>query len=291
MSVQTILLAVLAILTVIYLIVFVLDLIKHKNDSEKGTNFIVMSVIGFVINFFDVFGIGSFATGTALMKAFKQTDDRLIPGTLNVCFCIPVAIESFLFINGVEVEPVTLASMIVAAVVGAYLGAGVVAKLPTKVIRLLMGTALIVIGIVIVIQMMGLIPSSGVATGLSGIKLVIGIAANFILGALMTAGVGMYAPCLALVCLLGINPMIAFPIMMGSSAYLMPVASLKFIKEGAYNRKASLAIAIFGIFGVFIGYRFIKMLNLNALKFIIIIVMAYSAVSLFYSAYKDSKKK
>ncbi|EIC94277.1 sulfite exporter TauE/SafE [Lachnoanaerobaculum saburreum F0468] len=290
MSVQTILLAVLAILTVIYLIVFVLDLIKHKNDSEKGTNFIVMSVIGFVINFFDVFGIGSFATGTALMKAFKQTDDRLIPGTLNVCFCIPVAIESFLFINGVEVEPVTLASMIVAAVVGAYLGAGVVAKLPTKVIRLLMGTALIVIGIVIVIQMMGLIPSSGVATGLSGIKLVIGIAANFILGALMTAGVGMYAPCLALVCLLGINPMIAFPIMMGSSAYLMPVASLKFIKEGAYNRKASLAIAIFGIFGVFIGYRFIKMLNLNALKFIIIIVMAYSAVSLFYSAYKDSKK-
>lgn len=290
MSVQTILLAVLAILTVIYLIVFVLDLIKHKNDSEKGTNFIVMSVIGFVINFFDVFGIGSFATGTALMKAFKQTDDRLIPGTLNVCFCIPVAIESFLFINGVEVEPVTLASMIVAAVVGAYLGAGVVAKLPTKVIRLLMGTALIIIGIVIVIQMMGLIPSSGVATGLSGIKLVIGIAANFILGALMTAGVGMYAPCLALVCLLGINPMIAFPIMMGSSAYLMPVASLKFIKEGAYNRKASLAIAIFGIFGVFIGYRFIKMLNLNALKFIIIIVMAYSAVSLFYSAYKDSKK-
>ena len=290
MSVQTILLAVLAIFTVIYLIVFVLDLIKHKNDSEKGTNFIVMSVIGFVINFFDVFGIGSFATGTALMKAFKQTDDRLIPGTLNVCFCIPVAIESFLFINGVEVEPVTLASMIVAAVVGAYLGAGVVAKLPTKVIRLLMGTALIVIGIVIVIQMMGLIPSSGVATGLSGIKLVIGIAANFILGALMTAGVGMYAPCLALVCLLGINPMIAFPIMMGSSAYLMPVASLKFIKEGAYNRKASLAIAIFGIFGVFIGYRFIKMLNLNALKFIIIIVMAYSAVSLFYSAYKDSKK-
>ena len=290
MSVQTILLAVLAILTVIYLIVFVLDLIKHKNDFEKGTNFIVMSVIGFVINFFDVFGIGSFATGTALMKAFKQTDDRLIPGTLNVCFCIPVAIESFLFINGVEVEPVTLASMIVAAVVGAYLGAGVVAKLPTKVIRLLMGTALIVIGIVIVIQMMGLIPSSGVATGLSGIKLVIGIAANFILGALMTAGVGMYAPCLALVCLLGINPMIAFPIMMGSSAYLMPVASLKFIKEGAYNRKASLAIAIFGIFGVFIGYRFIKMLNLNALKFIIIIVMAYSAVSLFYSAYKDSKK-
>lgn len=290
MSVQFVLLAVLAVLTAIYLIFFIMDLIKHKEDFEKGTNFIVMSIIGFIINFFDVFGIGSFATGTALMKAFKQTDDRLIPGTLNVCFCVPVAIESFLFINGVQVEPATLASMIIAAVVGAYLGAGVVSKMPTKVIRLLMGTALLVIGVVIIIQMMGLIPSTGQATGLHGAKLVIGIVANFILGALMTAGVGMYAPCMALVYLLGINPMIAFPIMMGSSAYLMPVASLKFIKEGAYNRKASLAIAFFGIFGVIIGYRFIKMLNLDALKFIIVIVMAYSALSLYYSAYKDRNK-
>ena len=290
MSVQFVLLAVLSILTAIYLVFFVMDLIKHKEDFEKGTNFPIMSVIGFVINFFDVFGIGSFATGTALMKALKQTDDRLIPGTLNVCFCVPVAIESFLFINGVQVEPITLASMIIAAVVGAYLGAGVVSKLPTKVIRLLMGTALLVIGVVIIIQMMGLIPSTGQATGLHGVKLVIGVVANFILGALMTAGVGMYAPCMALVYLLGINPMIAFPIMMGSSAYLMPVASLKFIKEGAYNRKASLAIAVFGIFGVIIGYRFIKMLNLDALKFIIVIVMAYSALSLYYSAYKDRAK-
>ena len=290
MSVQFVLLAVLAVLTAIYLIFFIMDLIKHKEDFEKGTNFIVMSIIGFIINFFDVFGIGSFATGTALMKAFKQTDDRLIPGTLNVCFCVPVAIESFLFINGVQVEPATLASMIIAAVVGAYLGAGVISKMPTKVIRLLMGTALLVIGVVIIIQMMGLIPSTGQATGLHGAKLVIGIVANFILGALMTAGVGMYAPCMALVYLLGINPMIAFPIMMGSSAYLMPVASLKFIKEGAYNRKASLAIAFFGIFGVIIGYRFIKMLNLDALKFIIVIVMAYSALSLYYSAYKDRNK-
>lgn len=290
MSVQFVLLAVLAVLTAIYLIFFIMDLIKHKEDFEKGTNFIVMSIIGFIINFFDVFGIGSFATGTALMKAFKQTDDRLIPGTLNVCFCVPVAIESFLFINGVQVEPATLASMIIAAVVGAYLGAGVVSKMPTKVIRLLMGTALLVIGVVIIIQMMGLIPSTGQATGLHGAKLVIGIVANFILGALMTAGVGMYAPCMALVYLLGINPMIAFPIMMGSSAYLMPVASLKFIKEGAYNRKASLAIAFFGIFGVIIGYGFIKMLNLDALKFIIVIVMAYSALSLYYSAYKDRNK-
>ena len=289
--VQTILLSILGVLTVAFTVFFVKDLIKNKHNFEKGTNFSLMSVIGFIINFFDVFGIGSFATGTALMKALKQTEDRLIPGTLNVCFCIPVAIEAFLFIDGVDVEPLTLAAMIIAATAGAYLGAGVVAKLPTKIIRLVMGIALFIVGIIVAAQIGGLIPSGGVATGLTGIKLVIGVVVNFILGTLMTAGVGLYAPCMALICLLGMNPIIAFPIMMGSSAYLMPVASIKFVKEGAYNRKASLAIAAFGAIGVFVGYQFISMLNLDALKFIIVIVMAYSAISLLYSVYKDDKLK
>ena len=140
-------------------------------------------------------------------------------------------------------------------------------------------------------QVANLIPSSGTATGLHGYKLVIGVIVNFILGALMTAGVGLYAPCMALVSLFGMSPMIAFPIMMGSSAYLMPIASIKFIKEGAYNRKASLAIALFGILGVFVGHRFITKLNLESLKFIIVLVMAYSAISLFYVAYKEEKMK
>lgn len=140
-------------------------------------------------------------------------------------------------------------------------------------------------------QVANLIPSSGTATGLHGYKLVIGVIVNFILGALMTAGVGLYAPCMALVSLFGMSPIIAFPIMMGSSAYLMPIASIKFVKEGAYSRKASLAIALFGILGVFVGYRFITKLNLESLKFIIVLVMAYSAISLFYAAYKEEKMK
>ena len=294
MSTANILLIVLGILTLAFVVVFVQDLIKHKDEilSDKNVtkNAIISSIIGFIVNFFDTLGIGSFAPATALLRAAKQTEDRVIPGTLNVSCVLPVVFEAFLFIQMVEVEPITLATLLVAAVAGAYLGAGIVSKLHTNVIRISMAIALFITGVILVLQLRGIFPSGGDAVGLTGIKLVIGIVVNFILGALMTAGIGLYAPCMALVYLLGMSPLVAFPIMMGSSAYLMPVASLKFIKEGAYNRKASLAIAIFGIFGVFIGYRFIKMLNLNALKFIIIIVMAYSAVSLFYSAYKDSTK-
>ena len=92
-------------------------------------------------------------------------------------------------------------------------------------------------------------PAGGDAIGLTGVKLIFAIIANFILGALMTLGIGLYAPCMALVFALGLSPAIAFPIMMGSCAFLMPAASVKFVKEGAYDRKASMAITVFGVIG------------------------------------------
>ena len=49
----------------------------------------------------------------------------------------------------------------------------------------------------------------------------------------MEVGVGLYGPCMILVALLGMNPTAAFPIMMGSCAFLMPIGSLKFIKQRA----------------------------------------------------------
>lgn len=47
----------------------------------------------------------------------------------------------------------------------------------------------------------------------------------------MTVGVGLYAPCMAMVYMLGMTPLAAFPIMMCSCAGLQPVASINFIRE------------------------------------------------------------
>jgi len=253
MSTANILLIVLGLLTLAFVVVFIQDLVKHKDEilSDKNVtkNAIISSIIGFVVNFFDTLGIGSFAPATALLRAAKQTEDRVIPGTLNVSCVLPVVFEAFLFIQKVEVEPITLAAMLIAAVAGAYLGAGIVSKLHTNVIRIAMAIALFITGVILVLQLCGIFPSGGEAVGLTGPKLVIGVVVNFILGALMTAGIGLYAPCMALVYLLGMSPLVAFPIMMGSCAYLMPVASIKFVKEGAYNKIASVAIAAWSIPG------------------------------------------
>jgi hypothetical protein len=242
------------------------------------------ALIGFIVNFFDVLGIGAFAPQTALLKFTKQTEDRILPGTLNVSNTIPVLIQALIFIQIVEVEPVTLISMLLSAAAGAILGAGIVAKLPVRKIQLTMGFALLVTAFFMLSGQMNWIQNGGEAIGLSGGKLALAIGANFILGAFMTVGIGLYAPCMALVYALGMSPLVAFPIMMGSCAFLMPPASAKFIKEGAYNRKASVSMAIPGIIAVLIAAFLIKSLPLNTLRWVVIVVIIYTSLVMFKSA-------
>lgn len=262
------------------------DFIKHKNDLED-CSWVKTSLIGFVVNFFDVLGIGAFAPQTALLKFTKQTEDRVIPGTMNVANTIPVLLQAIIFIRVIEVEPLTLVTMLVAATAGAVVGAGIVSKLPEKKIQLVMGIALLITASFMLARTMGWIKGGGAAIGLVGGKLIFAIVVNFILGALMTAGIGLYAPCMALVFALGMSPKVAFPIMMGSCAFLMPPASAKFIKEKAYNRKAAVGMAIPGSIGVLIAAFIVKELPLNILSWVVIAVVIYTSIVMLRSASKN----
>ncbi|MCW6075159.1 sulfite exporter TauE/SafE family protein [Clostridium sporogenes] len=283
-------LGLLIILTIFFAVAFFRDYFKAtKEGNLEKTNFFALGAVGFITNFFDTLGIGSFAPTTALLKNFKLSKDRTLPGTLNVACTIPVAMEAILFINGIEVEPITLFSLLISATVGAVVGAGVVSKLDEKKVQFGMGVALIIVALVMLAGQLKLMPAGGDAVGLQGAKLIVAIIGNFILGALMTLGIGLYAPCMALVYALGMSPKVAFPIMMGSCAFLMPAASLKFVKEGAYDRKASMAITIFGLVGVFIAYYLVKSLPLDILKWLVIVVIIYTAAMMFNSASKAKK--
>ena len=132
-----------------------------------------------------------------------------------------------------------------------------------------------------------LIQGDGVAIGIHGWKLFVAGIVNFMLGAMMTAGVGLYAPCMALVFLLGLSPQVAFPIMMGSCAFLMPLASYKFIKSGAYNKKAALGMAIPSIVAVLIAALIVKSLPLDTLRWLVLFIIVYTSVTMFWSAVKN----
>lgn len=280
-----ILLSILSILTLWFLITLWID-IKKQGELEKG-NIPAHSAIAIGIGFFDTLGIGGFAPMTAIFKQFKLVKDRIIPGTLNTAMTVPVIAEAMIFIKKVEVEPVTLITMLVAATLGAIVGAGIVSRLDEKKVQLYMGLALLAVVVVMLAQQFNLIQGGGTAIGLTGIKLSIAVIGNFILGALMTLGIGLYAPCMALVYTLGLNPLVAFPVMMGSCACLMPAASVKFIKARAYHKKATIFNAIFGTIGVIVGAYLVTSVPLEILTKVVIVVVLYTAIKLIL----DSKKK
>jgi len=280
----------LAILTVWYILILTIDFLKHRHVLET-CSWLKTSLIGFVVNFFDVLGIGAFAPQTALLKFTKQTEDKLIPGTMNVANTLPVLLQALIFITIIEVDPLTLIFMLVSAAVGAIVGAGIVAKLSERKIRLTMGFALLVTATFMFFRNMDWIQGGGDAIGLYGGKLVIASVANFFLGALMTAGIGLYAPCMALVFALGMSPAVAFPIMMGSCAFLMPPASIRFIREGAYNRKAAVAMAIPGVVAVLIAAFIVKSLPLDILRWVVIVVILYTALVMLRAAFVTADSK
>ena len=274
----------LVVLFVFFFYVLSKDVYQHRKILES-VSALKTAIIGFVVNFFDVLGIGAFAPQTALLKFTRQTEDRVLPGTLNVANTIPVLIQALIFIRIVEVDPVTLLTMLLSAMVGAILGAGIVAKLAVKKIQLAMGSALLITAFFMLAGQMSWIQGQGEAIGLAGWKLALACVINFILGALMTVGVGLYAPCMALVYALGMSPLVAFPIMMGSCAFLMPPASAKFIKESAYNRKAAVSMAIPGAIAVLIAACVVKSLPLDILRWVVMVVIVYTSAVMFRSAY------
>ncbi len=285
------LLLALGITTVLYVVVLGMGLARaRRTASERGesaTPSPARLATGFVTNFFDTLGIGSFATTTSIFRQWRMVRDEVIPGTLNVGHTLPTIAQAFIFTRIVPVDSLTLILMIVAAVAGAWLGAGIVARWPRRNVQIGMGGALIAAAGLMLASQLGLFPVGGATLELAGALLGIGVAGNFMLGALMTLGIGLYAPCMILVSLLGMNPTAAFPIMMGSCAFLMPVATARFIRAGSYHPGVSLGLLIGGIPAVLLAAFIVKSLPLTAVRYLVIVVVLYTSVNILRAARRE----
>jgi uncharacterized membrane protein YfcA len=279
---------------VIIAVGFVAAWIRWRRSEARSFSSIVELGIGFVTNFFDTLGIGSFAPTTALFRALRLVPDEKIPGTLNVGHTLPTVAQALIYITIIQVDFTTMILLIGASVLGSWLGAGVVARWPRRKVQLGMGIALLVAAALFLIknldEMRGtpLIPG-GTAVALSGGLLYLGIAGNFLLGALMTLGIGLYAPCLIMISLLGMNPTTAFPIMMGSCAFLMPIASLRFLKAGAVAHRPALGLALGGVPAVLLAAYVVKSLPLVAVRWLVVVVVLYTAVSMLRAVGREAR--
>ena len=291
MDARTIILLLIALIAVLFITGWFVLARRRLPAGDPGpiaTPTLFQLGLGFVTNFFDTLGIGSFAPTASVFKLRGMVPDQQIPGTLNVGHTLPSIAEALIFIAVVKVDPWTLCLMIAASVAGAWLGAGVVASWPRRAVQIGMGLALVAAASLFLMTNLGLFPSGGNSFELTGTKLAVGVFGNFMLGAFMTLGIGLFGPCMILVALLGMNPIAAFPIMMGSCAFLMPVAGLRFVRAGGYRLQPALGLAIGGIPGVLIAAYIVKSLNVYYLRWLVVIVVLYAAITMLRSAYKES---
>jgi len=244
----------------------------------------LQAAIGFVTAFFDTLGIGSFATTTTIYKLRRMVPVKLMPGTLNVGHTLPTITQAFIYTKLVPVDSATLVLMIAAACLGSWLGAGVVVHWPRRRIQIGMGLALLGAAWLMLMTQLNLFPGGGETLGLTGARLWIGLAGNFALGVLMMLGIGLYAPCMIMVSLLGMNPAAAFPIMMGSCAFLMPTCTVRFVRTRTFHLQAALGLAIGAVPAVLIAAFVVRSLPLSAVRWLVVFVVVYTAINMLVTA-------
>lgn len=267
-----------------FLFVFVKDVISHKEEVKKEqASSKILPFSAFIMFFLSTFGISDFAIGSVLYPKLNWVSIKKLPGTLNTQCVIPVATMALSYITSIEVGIKTLVVCIVCQVIGAYIGPKFVVKLPERTIKLFVSIGLIVAAILIFAGQMNWIPSNGTATELYGGKLILAGVLLFVFGALNNIGIGSYALTMVTVYMLGLNPAAAFPIMMGACTFSVPVGSVQFVKFGEYSRKITLFAATFGVLGVLCAVFLVKSLDTVMLKWVVILVLIYSAYSMIAS--------
>ncbi|WP_339318242.1 sulfite exporter TauE/SafE family protein [Paenibacillus sp. FSL R10-2734] len=288
MTTATIILTLVVLINVIFAVRFIVDVVKHREEikQEPGNGF-MLAISSTLIFFFSTFGVSDFALSSILYRKAKWVSDKKLPGTLNTQCVIPVAVMALAFITVIDVDIMTLVVCIVSQIIGAYIGPRIVVKLSPSIIRKFIGLGLVVATLLILAGKFGLIPNGGTATGLYGGKLVIAAICLFAYGALNNIGIGSYALTMVTVYALGLNPMVAFPIMMGAATFSVPIGSMQFIKYGEYSRKITLFAATFGIIGVLIAVYIVKGLDVSALQWVVAAILLYSGASMLINEFKN----
>ena len=240
--------------------------------------------LGAVTNFLDTLGIGSFAPTTAWLKLRRCVPDSFLPATLNAGHALPTVVQALVFIQLVRVDPRLLCACIVAAVSGATLGARYVERLPVRIVQAIVGAALLLAALLYALSNLGLMPAGGHALSLGGTAFVVAVLAHVLLGALMSFGIGLYAPSLILLSLLGLDPVAAFPVMMGACAFLMPVSGLRFVRSPRIDLRIVMGLAMGGVPAVLLAAFVVRSLSLESVRWGVVVVVLYAAALLLHSA-------
>ena len=274
-----------------FAVAWVRSIRRARTEARDGTlrPSALELAIGLVVAFLDTLGIGSFATTTTLFKTFGVVPDENLPGTILVGFSLPAAAQGLIFMTIVNADATLLVCVMIATVLGGWLGAQVVTSLPRRPIQVGMGIGLLLAATFMTMSTLGVFPGGGTAVALPVSRLAIASIGAFVFGGLLMIGIGNFAPCLILLTILGLDPHAAFPVIMGASAVVAMVGSLTFIEKARYTPRAAIALTLAGIPGVLIAAFLVKSLPLLVLRWAVVGVVTYAAFMMLRSAARSSR--
>lgn len=269
------------------------DFVKNWQDVKHDTASTMLLIISSPIIFFcSALGISDFTLSTLFYRKMNFLNDKKLPGTLNTQCVIPVTVMAVAFISVIQVDSITLSVCIISQMIGAYFGPRIIVRFSLQSIRQIIGLGMLLSMLFIIAGKFNLMPYGGVAIALSNGKLLIAAACLMLYGACNSLGIGSYTPTLVTLYMLGLHPLAAFPIIMGASAFSVPLSSMQFIKYGLYSRKITLIAGVFGVIGASLGVHFVHALDISKLQWLIVAILLYSSLSLLINelkAYKSSE--
>jgi uncharacterized membrane protein YfcA len=243
-------------------------------------------LVGAVTNFFDTLGIGSFAPTMAWFKFRSLVPDRLIPSTMLVGHTLPTMAQAviFLIILGASVDPFLLGGCVLAILCGGLIGAPLVARTRLPLVQTVVGIGLLLAAFFYALSNLELMPAGGTASALPPALMIAAIVGHFALGILLNFGIGNYAPTLAMLSLMGMDPRLCFPIMATGGALTMASASVQHIRLRQIDLRIVLGMAVGGIPAVLAAAFIVKEMPIVWLRWLVVVVVVYAAVVMLRAA-------
>ena len=249
--------------------------------------------LGAVVNFFDTLGIGSFAPTAAWLKFRRLVPDRLIPPTMVVGLTPPAMAESFIFMNfyALIVDALLLVGCALAMFAGGVLGAPLVARARVWVVQIIVAIGLALAAAAYAMSNLGWFPAGGTAAALPLDLTLVAIAASFGFGILANFGVGNYAPTMAMLSLMGMDPHLCFPIMAAGACLMGAGASVRHIAFGQIDLRIVLGLAIGGIPAVLVAAFIVKEMPIDILRWLVFVVVVYASAIMFRAAWVGRREE
>ena len=229
----------------------------------------------------DTLGMGSFAVNIALAKILGTFSDEELPAMNNGAQLIPGAIESLFFMQFVTVDLTTLVVLVLGTCIGGLLGGGIVARMSKQTVRLAMIVCFAFIICLLLSNELKLLPVGGTAIALSSWKLVLGFFGVMICGALTSVGIGLFAMVQAVLFVLGVSPLVAFPIMMTAGAMQQPLTTFMFLRHATHMPiKRILWVSLGGCLGVALILPVFQYLTITWLHGLLIVILCFNLIAI-----------